>query len=192
MKQQRYPLQWPALLLLLICLGGYPGQIPVAFSQNARVQALSVTQKLDSAEHHYYNREFQKAIEMVNICLMQTPGEKGNQIRAYHLLARIYLAQEDAVRASENIGKILNLEPQFQPTIEQDTPQFVALVSEVKAEHRPLAPKTRKRGIKKWIWIGAGSVATAAIIVLVANRNGKDVEKVIPVTEPLPEPPSFP
>jgi hypothetical protein len=112
-----------------------------------------------------------------------------DQLRSYKILARTYLAKDDTILARDNIRIILKLNPAYQPTIEEETPKYVNLVSEVKAEQEQLAASAVTAGISSWWLIGAGGVAAVAIIAIVAsggddNQGNEDLS--------LPKPPDFP
>ena len=157
----------------------------------ATAQQSSGNQLLESIEKFYYNGEFDKAKELVNSYLQEKPALKDDQIRAYKILARINLVQGDSVQAKENARNLLTLDPDYEPTIEEETPNFVNLITVLKLEQSQLAEKTKTSGsqLKKWLIIGAGGVAAAAIIVVAATgREGGNENK----SEPLPEPPNFP
>ncbi len=163
--------------------------VPISFSGKltAAENQLS-TKQINEAEESYYNGEFEKAIELVNLSLSDPQLQKPDQVKAYTILARIYVAKDELNPAKENIRKILRIDPNYQPTIEQETPIFVSLVSQVKKEESNKKAVPAKSGMKKWLLLGAGGAAAAAVIVLVAN-GGKEKGSE---SNPLPEPPSFP
>lgn len=153
------------------------------------------SEKLDIAEEYYYDDAFDEAQALVQDCLNDLSLKKVERIRAYTILARIYLARENPEAAKEFILKIFSLDPAYQPTIEQETPRFVNLVTEAKKEFVVPAPiaesakTSKKKSGKRWLWIGAGTAAVIAIIAVVAS--GSKGEK--PVQERLlPNPPPFP
>jgi hypothetical protein len=81
------------------------------------------------------------------------------------------------------------LEPTYRPTIEQETPNYVNLVAEVRKEEDQLAAAEAGAGISSWLLIGAGSAAAVAIIAIVASSGSDD--KGTQDTS-LPKPPDFP
>lgn len=147
------------------------------------------SERLDQAEEFYYDGDFDKTIEIVNQCLQEQSISNNDRTRAHTLLARTYLAKENIQTAKENVRIILKLEPEYQPTIEQETPKFVNLVTEVRKEQEQLAATEAASGISSWLLIGAGSVAAVAIIAIVASGSGD--EKGTQNTS-LPKPPDFP
>jgi hypothetical protein len=147
------------------------------------------SESLDQAEELYYDGEFDQTIEIVNQCLQKVSLIKDDQIRSYTILARTYLAKQDTILTKDNIRIILKIDPTYQPTIEQETPKYVNLVAEVRAEQDQLTAAEAGTGISSWLLIGAGSAAAIAIIAIVAS-GGSD-EKEIQNTS-LPKPPDFP
>lgn len=152
-------------------------------------QPSNCSEQLEEAEEMYYDGEFDKAIQMVNQCLAQSSLPKEEQVRSYTILARTYLAKEDTLLTKENIRIILKLAPDYQPTIEQETPRYVNLVAEVRKEQTQSVVAESDSGIPSWLWIGAGSAAAVAIIAIVAS-GGSDENGNQDTS--LPEPPDFP
>ena len=110
-------------------------------------------------------------------------------MRSHTILARTYLAQMDTNSSKENIRIILQLNPTYRPTIEQETPAFVNLVTQVKNEENRTALAETSTGISSWLLIGVGSAAAIAIIAIVASGSG---EKKGNQETSLPKPPDFP
>jgi hypothetical protein len=138
------------------------------------------------AEESYYAGDFERATEFVNLCLREPAVSDENQIKAYTILTRISLAQDDLLSARKYIEIILKIDPEYEPTIEQETPKYVNLVAEIKTA---LAEADKQNGgFNKWILVGAGGVATTAIILLVAAKGENEDTQ----TNILPEPPAFP
>jgi len=146
-------------------------------------------EQLNKAEELYYNGEFDSALMLTNQCLQDSSLISENKMKAYIIRARIYLSKNESDSARLNINKILDLNPDYQPTLEQEKPQYVHLVMEIKIERAYAEQKSGRKGVGKWVWIGAGTVATAAIITLIASGSGaaKDHTK-----NSLAEPPPFP
>ena len=177
------------VILLMTFFGFYLSGIPISLSGKlAAAENQLSTKQINEAEESYFNGEFEKAIELVNLSLSDPKLPKPDQMKAYTILARIYVAKDELNQAKENIRNILKIDPNYQPTIEQEMPIFVSLVSQVKKENSDKKAVPAKSGIKKWLLLGAGGAAAAAVIVLVAN-GGKEKGSE---SNPLPEPPSFP
>ncbi len=146
--------------------------------------------RLDQAEEHYYNGELDKSIVLVRQCLENTSLNNDESIRAHKILARCYLATQEIVSAKQNVRLLLQINPEYQPTIEEESPGFVKLVNEVRVEQAHMEAAQEKAGITPWIWIGAGSAAAAAVIVLVTTGSGGESNNNS--NQPLPAPPTLP
>jgi len=146
----------------------------------------SCSNHIKVAEESYYAGDFEKAVEFVNLCLREPAATDDHRVKAYTILTRISLAQDDLKSARQYIEIILKIDPKYEPTIEEETPKYVNLVAEIKTALSDV--NDDKGGINKWIFVGAGGVATTAIILLVAAKGGKKDNQ----EESLPEPPTFP
>jgi hypothetical protein len=155
----------------------------------ASEKSTTCAERLDQAEELYYDGEFDKTIEIVNQCLLKESLPKNEQVRSYTILARTYLAIKDTNSSRDNIRIILKLEPSYRPTIEQETPAYVNLVTQVKNEEYKTALAETSAGISSWLLIGAVSVAAIAIIAIVTSGGGDEKENPEPS---LPKPPDFP
>lgn len=180
-----------SVLLYLQVIGTAPMLI-------AADEQTSAKAKLDQAEESYYNGEPRQAIMLAQQCLDDSLLSKDNLIRANKILARSYLTLEEPDLAKETVLLLLELDPAYQPTIEQESPRFVNLVNEARVEYARLEAERaqqaqqaqQKTSIKPWMWIGAGSVGVAAIIVVVAtSAGGTDNNNT---NQPLPAPPPLP
>lgn len=149
----------------------------------------SIPEKLGKAEELYYEGFFTDAVTIISECLLNENIKEEEQKQAYKLLANISLAQEKEAEAKNNIRKLLTVDPAYAPTIEQETPQFVNLVNEVKAGMEKEKPKKRT-----WLYIGAGATTVAAVVtyfIIKGNSsNGGNGEE--PVEQPLAMPPVWP
>lgn len=155
----------------------------VAFAQNNQ----ACDEKLEKADEAYYDGEFNRSLDLIKECLKQTDIPDEQRVRAYTILTRTFLALEKSDKAKEYIAKILEINPDYAPTIEEETPKYVNTVLLVKKEQQ--SQLKEDKGLNSWLWIGAGGVvATAAIIVIASSGNDNKQKK----DEPLPEPPNFP
>lgn len=171
-----------------ICLVLFPG---ISEKQN-RFQAADTNtcvSQLNKAEESYYNGQFDEALMLSRQCLQNTSLTPEIRLRAYTILARTFLGRNETDSSRWAINRILDLNPDYQPTIEQEKPQYVHLVTEIKIERAYAEQKKGRKGINKWIWIGAGTVASAAIITLLTSGNGGSKETP---KNTLREPPPFP
>ena len=98
--------------------------------------------------------------------------------------------KEEPELAKKAVVSLLQLNPDYQPTIEEESPRYVKLVTETRAEQAQLQAAQESAGINPWVWIGAGGVAAAAVIVIVAGGSGGD--EISNTNQPLPAPPVLP
>lgn len=145
---------------------------------------------LDQAEESYYNGDLDQSIMLVHQCLDDSLLTKNMHIRAYKILTRAYLTKEGLNLAKKTMLLLLELDPTYQPTIEDESPRFVTLVAESRIEQERLKVEQKKTGRNSWIWIGLGSAAVAAIIVSVLS--GSDSEENNSPNHSLPKPPVLP
>jgi len=181
------------LLRLILCLMLLYLQFISTVPLLSAADEQSIRTKLDQAEESYYNGDTQQSITLVRQCLADSLISKESRIRAYKILARSYLALEDFAAAKENVLLLLNIDPAYQPTIEQESPRFVALVDEARAEYAVMnsrQPVPQKTGIKSWMLWGAGGAAVTAIIIIAATSSGGTDNNS--TNQPLPAPPPLP
>ncbi len=101
------------------------------------------------------------------------------------LFASCYLAEEYREEARTAIRKIFDINRQYEPDAVQDPQPYRDLAVEVKAAlPKPMSEKLFG-GVKKWLWIGGGTLATTGIAVLLSK------EKSTPEPD-LPVPPELP
>ena len=143
---------------------------------------------LDKAEDSFYEGKLDEAVALVMQCLNENPTEKSLQTRAYTILIRTYLAKDNPGKAREMIEKMLEINPDYQPTIEEEMPQYVNLVTEVREERTKIEPKEEETGMN-WVLIGTGGVATVAILALLLSGGG---DEPAAADNSLPGPPDFP
>ena len=173
------------LLLLLQSAGSYLKPDFSLFAQNNQI----CSENLEKAEDAYYDGEYTKTITLISNCLKEPNITNEQRVYAYTILSRTFLVMDEKVKAKEFINKIIDIKQDYLPTIEQETPNFVNFVLQVRKEREQIIKSKEESGISQWVWIGAGSaVATAAVIVLISSGN-EDKDKK---NNTLPEPPQFP
>lgn len=152
------------------------------------VQVLEA--KLQAAEESYYAGDFRQTIDLIKDCLQDPDLTEPTKMKAYAILARTFFTQGDESAAKEVVRKILNSNPDYLPTIEQERPQFISMVEQVREEQQSKQTlQANTKGGINWLWIGAGGVAAAAVIVLIAS-GGSDGGSA--QNSSLPSPPPFP
>ena len=147
--------------------------------------------KLDKAEENYYNGDLDTALALVLECLRVSPLSESIKLRANKLLAHILLSKEERDAAKDAVFEILELEPAYQPTIEEEAPRYVALIEEVRRElsQRTALQKQSDGGISNWVWIGASGAAVAATVILLMSGGSSGSESK---SAQLPLPPELP
>ena len=153
----------------------------------------SCTKILNKAEEFYYNAKFDNAIELIRQCIKDPNLTKENRLRAYRILTRIFLAKNEKDKAEKVARKILKIDPAYKPTIEKEKPDYIKLISDLKAEQTPKKTVTQKpaevkTNSKKWYWIGAGAVVVLGTTAIILSSGGNNNNQ----NNTLPEPPQFP
>jgi hypothetical protein len=170
-------------LVILSCLWSY-----TLFPFAQAVAQETCSELLQQAEQNYYEGNFDVSIALVRDCLKGGNHTPEELIWAYKILAQTYLAKNNPDAANQIVGKILELNPDYAPTIAEDPPQYVELVNNLKKQQSAQTSDPQSSDTK-WLWIGAGSVAVIGIITIIA-LSGDDEVKDPP--KPLSTPPSFP
>jgi hypothetical protein len=178
------------ILNLALCTAMLHTQLASAAISNQSEVDQECQTRLDQAEENYYNGDLTQAILLIRQCLGDKTLQKETLTRAYQILARCHLAAQEPDSAKKAIIAVLQIDPAYQPTIEQESPSYVKLVLETKKEQATRAAKQETTGINPWIWIGAGSAAAVAVIVLVAGGSGDDQSNNN--SQALPSPPMLP
>jgi len=175
------------LILLLLVLQFTTELIFIDFGLYAQ-NNQTCNENLKKADNAYFEGEFDDVLKLIKQCLSQSDISKEQRIQAYTILSRTMVAMDQMDKAKNYINKILEINPEYSPTIEQETPKYVSLVKSIREEKEKKIQKTDESGISSWLWIGAGGVvATAAIIAIAVSGNDKKDSK----KNSLPEPPEF-
>jgi len=193
MKQKKNKMSTLLLSVIFALQVCCPQATPAAVNNPA--DQPGCVQQLQEAEEFYYNGEFDKALIKIEECLAGKPTDKPLLIRAYTIITRIYLVREDQSSAEKYLSLILDQNPDYSPTIEEETPKYVNMVQMVRskrAEKQQIPPvaEADSSGISPWVWIGAGGLGLITIIAIVSSNNGTVTDN--PQSQPLPEPPGYP
>ena len=127
----------------------------------------SCAENLKQAEQYYFEGKFDISISLIRTCL-----QAGN------------LTQAELIKAY----KVLEIKPDYAPTIAEDPPPYVELVNSLKQE-QAVQKSAAQAEDTKWLWIGAGGVAIIGIITLIALSGSEEEPKA---QEPLATPPPWP
>jgi tetratricopeptide (TPR) repeat protein len=151
-------------------------------------QDLSADDLIAQAKKNYYEGSFDQAIALIKTCLQETKLEKGQLQEAYKILAQAYLAKNYTDAAREVVVKLLEVNPLYAPTIEEEPPPFVQLVNEVRQQKSPEAA-AQPESDNKWLWIGAGGalvIGAATFIIFNNNDDDKVVDNKLAGPPPMP------
>ena len=175
---------------------------------------------------HYLSREenaptLTEAIALVNGCLNEADVSAEDSERAYKLLGKAFHAKGLLEQAKENLKKLLQLIPNWQPDPDIDTPSFQRLAEQVirelqqqqaqpqlqkepppqqeqsptQAEPAPAQP-AKTGGSKAFLFIGGGGALVAGLIIALAGGGGGDGGdgggNGPPAIVPLADPPALP
>ena len=156
---------WRALLLAgAVVMAPAP-----AFAQNACEASLRTASDL------FNQGKFDAARQAALPCLDAKPT-RVERSRTLALLARIFLVQDDLTAAEATLGRLLAVDPEFQPDI-FDAPRFVRLVGAVKG--RSSTPTVTS--VSKAKEPLAEAPATVAVVTgaEIARRGYTDLEAVL-------------
>ena len=168
--------------------------IPIA-EIHAQIEQHSECQEfLNNAQREYYNGNFEAAIEIIKRCLVENSITDDEQFRAYKILAQTYIAKDNNEAAITVIRKLLEMNADYKPTMEQEPPPFVKLVARIKAElavQNVEKTSNIKGEHKTWLWVTAGSAVVIAgvAVILISMHQNSEQEKEKPS---LPIPPDWP
>ena len=179
------------LIPLILCISILSLHVVGAEPQNKPYQDQECSERLDQAEESYYNGDLDQAILLARQCSEDKNVSNDIRLHAYKILARSFLIKEDMNSAKNTVLLILQINPEYQATIEEESPNFVKLVDETRAEHTQMAAAEETSTINPWIWVGAGGVAATAIIIMVAGGSSGS-EEPTPTNNNLPLPPALP
>ena len=164
-----------AFLLLAFCL--FPSLV---LAQDAE----SCETEYNQAEEAYFTADFDTAIRLLETCLDEVDLSNDDRTRFYRLLGFAYLAQGNQEQARLAVENLFDLDESYEARPEEDRPDFVQLVEEVRAS-RSVAEE-EEEGRRWWRWIAGGAatavVGAAAVLLTGGNGNGGG-------PEPLPTPP---
>jgi tetratricopeptide (TPR) repeat protein len=176
------------LIILLLLMQSVASFVFADYGLNAQTSQVC-DENLEAADDAYYDGEYSESFRLIKLCLEKPDITNEQRSLAFSILARTFMAMDNPEKASEYIDKILDLNPDYLPTIEEETPKYVDLVTLVRKEKAQQKQMKEESGISSWVWIGAGGVVATAAIIAIASSGSNDDE---PKDKPLPEPPVFP
>lgn len=143
-----------------------------------------IDQQIKKARSEYYEGNFEQAQQTI-LSLLKNPAlNKDQQFKALIVLAEIRHALNDELGARKIIRRILEIRPDYNPSIKEEPPSFVALVHD---EHQKMPKKhaTFYQQKKWWFISGAAVVGVVSVILFSGNKNKAKIK-------PLPNPPNWP
>ncbi len=156
-------------------------------AQNKAQEKLSVEQ----AKTLYANGQFEQAQNRLLTLLKKKNLSSDQQLQALILLAEIRRAMLDEDGARKIINKILDLQPDFNPSERDYPPNFVALVKAEKQKRLARISHVSKKHSSffknKYFWIGIGGTAAATTAILLGSQKQTAKKKTL-----LPLPPQWP
>jgi hypothetical protein len=163
---------------MLVVVGGL--LVGSGTGQSATGQSMDCRQRYAQAERAYYRAEFQDAIDLLGPCLNKA-GAEAATVEVYRLYAFAHLATGNDTDARLTVEDLLDARPGYTPNPDEDRPDYVALVEDVKASRRPAEEDATPQRSRRWVrWVVASVVvlATAAVVSVVADGgdggNGDD------------------
>ncbi|HEM48907.1 MAG TPA: hypothetical protein ENO27_01725 [Caldithrix sp.] len=155
---------------------------------SVNAQQSDCSKVLDQAQNLYYEGKFDESMNLVQSCLTSEELTKEESRRAYKIMSQVELARGDQEKAKKNIRLLLEVDPDYTPTIEQETPTYVQLVESVRSElvvkDNNVVVKKESGGISKWWYYSAGAVVAGTAYILLNNDDGKKKDK--PLDTPPP------
>ena len=131
---------------------------------------------LRSATSLYEQGQFESARGALQDCLQQRGARRAEKIQSYALMARVHLALDDLPAAQQAIGKVLDLDPEFQPEL-FDTPRFTRLVAEATLQKQTPVVSSVSKSVESLL------EAPATVVVItgaeIERRGYLDVEAVL-------------
>ena len=132
-------------------------------------------QELKEAYAKFINFKLEDAIKLVRECLDKKDITTVDKVQAHLLGGKIYFAQLDTVIAKEKFILVFESDSTFKPDPEIESPEDIALLKIAKSEFQSKVSETeepqvvqplRKKGGKKWLWIGGGTAFAVGLIVI--------------------------
>lgn len=147
--------------------------------------------KIDEAEQIFYSGQFSKAENILKEGLQSGELTQEQKSRAYRILGLSYLSRELESQAKDAIENLLEIVPDYQPNPDQDPPQFIRMVEDVKQQEAATGKKTneaqqqqpdelqkivqeeQKKGINKtWYYVAGGVIVVVVAAILLSGSSG--------------------
>ncbi len=162
------------------------------FTQTSSAQTLpNAEQQIKQAKTLYYNGQFKEAQNLLLQLIAKQNLTKTQKIDALVLLAEIRRAVNDRQGARKIIRRILALNPEYSPSVNDYPPNFIKLVQEEKqAWHKAHAQAPSKPWYKKTMYLagmGGAAILTTGILLVSKLQNNSQQKKTLPLPPDWPK-----
>lgn len=163
--------------------------IAPAISPGNKLSAMPQDDALQEAENYYIHRQFDASLQILRVYLKSSGLNVEQKEKALILLAKNFIGRGEPQRAKEVIRKILSINPNYRPTINEEKPAYLTIVDEVRKQMpAPKANAEPKSGSgTRWMLAGGGVTAAILIGVLLGNRSGSAKKSNLPLPPEFPE-----
>lgn len=146
---------------------------------------------VEQAKTLYANGQFEQAQNRLLALLKDKNLPSEQKLQALILLAEIRRAMLDEDGARKIIDKILDLQPDFNPSERDYPPNFITLVRSEKQKRVVKANRIPQKHASffnnKYFWIGIGGTAAATTAILLGTQKQSPKKRTL-----LPAPPQWP
>ncbi len=150
-----------------------------------------VEQQIKQAKNLYYNGQFKEAQTRLLQLISKHDLTKSQKIDALVLLAEIRRAMNDQQGARKIIRRILALNPEYSPSVNDYPPNFIKLVQEEKqAWHKTHAQAPSKPWYKKTMYLagmGGAAILTTGILLVSKLQENSQQKKTLPLPPDWPK-----
>ncbi len=144
----------------------------------------TINQQIKKARNDYYEGKFEQAQQTILSLLKNPDLSKDQQFEALIVLAEIRHALNDEEGARKIIRRILEVKPDYNPSIKEEPPSFVALVQDEQLK-RPKAEPSFYKQHKWWFISGAAVVGVVGVLLMGGSKKAQSLKS-------LPDPPNWP
>lgn len=102
--------------------------LPVVHAQE------NLEERIDEGEELFYSGQFSKAESILRACLESDQLSSDQKMRVYRLLGLSSISRGFENQAREAIQSLLDIVPDYQPNPDQDPPQFIRMVEDVRQQ----------------------------------------------------------
>ena len=160
------------LVLLLFLVPSFP-----VLAQEYTPQTCATN--LTEAQNQLFQGDFEQAVVLIRPCIEANAFATTDElIRAYELLANVYLATNNEEQARATITRLLETNPAYEPDPDQSRSDYVLLISDMRALLPPETPEIESTDLSVTItWQHLDSLA-----VEYALLKGTSASDITPLT----------